>query len=81
MRDGNDGHVSLFGFGKDEIPDLRLRDYIQHRADFVANQIVRAAHQGPRHAEPLQFAAGKLAGKARKPCRFNSERIQQLRVQ
>ena len=75
---GDQAHIPAGGLVQDHVPDLGLGDDVQHGADFVADQIVRAAHQGPGHAEPLELAAGELPGEPVQPGPLDAEGVENV---
>lgn len=45
-------------------------DHVQHGADFIADQKICPAHQGPCHAKALELPAGQLPGEPVQPRQF-----------
>ena len=78
MGHSNNAHILLFRFLQHHIPDLGLGNYIQHGADFIADEILRTAHQSSCHAEPLQFTSGQFSGEPVQPGPFDTEGIQNV---
>ncbi len=68
-------HIRLLPY---HVPYLCLCDHIQHRTDFIADQIIRPAQQGSRNAETLQFPSGKLLRKTIEPCLLDTQRSEQF---
>ena len=76
--DDNDAHLALFRLAAHHLPNLRLRDDIQHCADLITDQKSCVGHQRPRHTEALQFPARKLSGITFQPLLLYSKRYQKL---
>ena len=75
---GDEPHVPPGRLRQDHLPDLGLGDHVQHGADLVADQEVRAAHQGPGHAEALELPPGQLPGEPVQPGPLNAEGVQHV---
>ena len=81
VGDGHEAHTPLLRLRQNAVPDLGLGDNVQHRADFVADEEGRAAHQSPGHAEALELPAGELPGKPVQPLLLDAEGGQDRTVQ
>ena len=80
MGDGNEAHVLGGGLLQNFVPNLGLGDHVQHGADFIADQKICPAHQGPCHAKALELPAGQLPGEPVQPGSFNAKGGQDVRA-
>ena len=63
MADRDHSHLPPFQFLQNEIPDLSLRDQIQHCRHLIRDQKFRLSPQCSRDTEPLKLPAGNLTPK------------------
>ena len=64
MGDEDDAHIVGGRFLQEHVPDLRLREGVEHRRDLVGNEVARPGGKRASDAEALQLAAGESAGDA-----------------
>ena len=57
MADNQKAHVPGGGFRKEEVPDLRLGDKVQHGTDLIGQKESSLGSQGSRDTKPLQLSS------------------------
>lgn len=62
VGDKDDGHFKAFVKVLDELLQLIAADGIEGAERLIHEEDVRFGHDGPQYADPLLFAAGKVAG-------------------
>ncbi len=78
VADGQQAHLLPADEVEDDVPDLRLRDRIEHGGHLVGDQIACLWPKGTGHSDTLQLAATQLVGPARQPAGLDAERRQQF---
>ena len=77
---GDEQHTGTFPLGivQQHAPDMSLRDRIQHRGNFVADEVARVRGKRAGYAEALQLAAGELMWVAQHPLIANPQVVEEF---